>query len=285
MDLIKQYIVQSISAASNNLRLNTQKIEVVALLRETINRSQNLENDIREMKKITQLSKFAIRLQEIYNYLTQSHVDFFKLSEKFKEHSQYLIKDLSSLLETVNPQVFKTAVEKLYPSSSIPGISIVNGETIDVDLSKRKITKVFESSETDIIKGNIILEEEKDNDEIFHDFEIQVLRPVKSLDSFLQKLDSGDINREELLEFKYSMQKNAELSAAQGFDIIAGMHEIIVKSLTLIDEGMLMAERHTIESIRACLIVIVAVVKGKEIDITNYLNRAEEFGKEIQKIT
>lgn len=284
MDLVKQYIVQSISAAANNLRLNTQKIEVVALLRETITRSENLEKDIREMKKITQLSKFAIRLQEIYNYLTQSHVDFFKLSELFKEHSQYLIKDLSSLLESVNPQVFKTAVEKLYPSSSVAGITIVNGETIDVDLSKRKISEVFESSETDIIRGNMILEEEKDADELFHDFELQVLRPVKSLDSFLQKIDTGDINREELLDFKYSMQKNAELSAVQGFDIIAGMHEIIVKSLSLIDEGTLLPEKHIIESIRACLIVIVAVVKGKEIDITNYLNRAEEFGKEIQNI-
>ena len=34
MDLIKQYINQSISTASNNLRLSTEKIEVVALLRE-----------------------------------------------------------------------------------------------------------------------------------------------------------------------------------------------------------------------------------------------------------
>ena len=39
-----------------------------------------------------------------------------------------------------------------------------------------------------------------------------------------------------------------------------------------------------IEAMRACLIVIVAVVRGKELDITNYLNRAEAFGREIQSL-
>jgi hypothetical protein len=33
---------------------------------------------------------------------------------------------------------------------------------------------------------------------------------------------------------------------------------------------------------RACLIVIVAVVRGKEVDITNYLNKAEDFEREIE---
>ena len=66
MDLIKQYIVQSIAAASNNLRLSTEKIEVVALLREAIVKSDNLEEDIKNMKKITELSTLAIRLNDIY---------------------------------------------------------------------------------------------------------------------------------------------------------------------------------------------------------------------------
>ncbi len=113
MDLAKQYIIQSLTAASNNLRLNSQQIEVVALLREAIQHSDDIANDILEMKKITQLSTFAIRLNEIHNFLTQGKVDFFKISEKFKEHSQYLIRDLNHLLETVNPDSFKAALKVL----------------------------------------------------------------------------------------------------------------------------------------------------------------------------
>ena len=113
MDLVKQYIIQSLIAASNNLRLNSKQIEVVALLREAIQNSDDITNDILKMKKITQLSTFAIRLNELHNFLTQGRVDFFRISEKFKEHSQYLIRDLNHLLETVNPDSFKTALKVL----------------------------------------------------------------------------------------------------------------------------------------------------------------------------
>ena len=78
MNLTKLYIIQSITAASNNLRLSTQKIEVVALLREFLGKSENLDEDIRRMKKITELSTLAIRLNEVYTFLSRGNVDFFK---------------------------------------------------------------------------------------------------------------------------------------------------------------------------------------------------------------
>ena len=78
------------------------------------------------------------------------------------------------------------------------------------------------------------------------------------------------------------MKTNGDLSAKIGFDIIANMHRILSRAFSLLDSGELVPKADVIESMRACLIVIVAVVKGKEVDITNYLNRAEEFGRRIQ---
>ncbi len=69
MDIIKQYMVQCVTTASNNLRLNAQKIEIVAMLRDVIVKSTDLESDIHTMKKITELSTLAIRFNEIYSYL------------------------------------------------------------------------------------------------------------------------------------------------------------------------------------------------------------------------
>ena len=43
MDLIKHYIVQSITAASSNLRLNSQRIEVIAMLKEVILKSKDIQ--------------------------------------------------------------------------------------------------------------------------------------------------------------------------------------------------------------------------------------------------
>ncbi len=287
MDLIKQYIVQSISAASNNLRLSTEKIEVVALLRESIIKSENLANDLKGMKKITELSTLAIRLNEIYNFLTQGQVDLFKLSEKFKEHSQYLIKDLSHMLDMVNPATLKKAMDKINesPKDQI-GEKAKDDSGISVDLSKRKPDdNVFVKPETEVIKEKLIMEEEKDEEDIFfQNYEREILKPIKSIDNMLKNLSKNEFNPEELLGYAKLIKTNGDISAKIGFEIISNMHNIIAKSLLLIRTRELMPGRDVIEAIRACLIVIVAVIKNKEVDITNYLNRAEEFGKKIHTL-
>ncbi|MCK7522787.1 MAG: hypothetical protein MZV64_36440 [Ignavibacteriales bacterium] len=104
MDLVKVYLIQSITTAANNLRLNAQQIEVVGLLRETIVNSKDLGSELLLMKKTTELSKLAIRLSEIHSFLTQGKVDFVKISEQFREHSRYLIRDLNQFLENVSPK-------------------------------------------------------------------------------------------------------------------------------------------------------------------------------------
>jgi hypothetical protein len=293
MDIIKQYIIQSLSAASNNLRLSTEKIEVVALLREVILRSGDLHSDIKAMKKITELSTLAIRLNEIYNYLTQGQVDLFKLSDKFKEHSQFLIKDLSHMLDIVNPGTFKKAIEKLTEDRELKPEKIPdkqnaqkNYDGLSIDLSKRQPDEtIFVKPEAEVIKEKLIFEDDRDEESFFiQNYESEILKPIKPIDALLKQLSKNEYNPEDLLNFAKLMKTNGDMSARRGFDIIANMHRILAKSLFLIRIRELMPGREVIEALRACLIVIVAVVRSKEVDITTYLNRAEDFGKKIQSI-
>lgn len=282
MDLIKQYINQSITIAANNLRLNNQQIEVVALLKEAINKSENLSDDLINMKKITELSLLAIRLNEIYNFLTQNPLDLLKISDQFKEHSRQLIKDLGHMLDISTPYSFNIAIEKLKG-----GFNFAK-EEINVDLSKRVTEdELFVKSETEKIKERIILDdevEEIDDDELIQKFETTIISPVKPLDNLLKKLTTDEVNYEELVRFAKIMKINAELSKRIGFEILSNMHSIISKALLLIRNRDLMPGKEVIESLRACLIVIVAVVRGKEVDISNYLNRAEDFGNKLATI-
>jgi len=291
MDFVKQYIIQCISAAANNLRLSTEKIEVVALLREAIANSANIGRDIIQMKKITVLSTFAIRLNEIYNYLTTNQLDIARLSDKFKEHSQYLIKDLSSMLDMLNPQTFQATLERISESKTTV---LKSHGGFSEDISKEKLTsKTFEitsvkaeKSETEIEKEKIIFEEDKEEeDSFFQNYESEILKPIKPIDNLLKMLSTGEqASPDDLNKFALQMKNNGEFSAKVGFDIIANMHQVLAKSLLLIKVRELMPGHDVIEAMRACLIVIVAVVRGKELDITNYLNRAEAFGREIQSL-
>ncbi len=281
MDLVKHYINQSITIAANNLRLNNQQIEVVALLKEAIIKSDNLSDDLINMKRITELSTLAIRLNEIYNSLTQNQIDFLKISDQFKEHSRFLIKEIGHLLDVSTPQSFKAAIEKL------KGKSIFPDDEIKIDLSKRIAEEEpFEHSSAEEIKEEIIFNEDfrNDDEDIIQNFESTILYPVKPLDNVLKKISSSEIDYEELIRYAKIMDENAALSQKIGFEILSGMHRIISKALILIKNRELMPGKEVIESLRACLIVIVAVVRGKDVDINNYLNKAEEFGNKLIKL-
>lgn len=281
MDLIKGYINQSITIAANNLRLNNQQIEVVALLKEAIAKSESLSDDLINMKKITELSTLAIRLNEIYNSLTQNPIDFLKISDQFKDHSRYLIKDLGHLLDISTPASFKSAIEKLRGSIVFPK------EEIKVDLSKRVYEdEPFVKQDTEELKEEIIFDQDVNNEaeDIIQNFETTILSPIKPLDNLLKRISENEIDHEELTRYSNIMKENADLSRKIGFEILSGMHKILSKALLLIKTRDLMPGKEVIESMRACLIVIVAVVRGKDVDINNYLNKAEQFGNQLLKI-
>jgi len=269
MDLVKVYLIQSITTAANNLRLNAQQIEVVGLLRETVVNSKDLGAELLLMKKTTELSKLAIRLSEIHSFLTQGKVDFVKISEQFREHSRYLIRDLNQFLENVSPKIYKDAFNKINNGNSTPlDVELVDRSNLAGEIMVTNVSKADEN----------ILEAEKINSRQVIDFEKKILSPVKSLDDMLKKIPSGSVSEKELMNYSELMKDHSSLASSQGFHVIAKMHEIIALALSAVINGKLFADKTVIESLRACLIVIVAVVKRKDVDITGYLNRAEEFG-------
>ncbi|HZW37958.1 MAG TPA: hypothetical protein VFF33_01520 [Ignavibacteriaceae bacterium] len=291
MNFVKQYIAQSIIASSNNLRLSSQKIEVVTLLKELILKSEDLEGDIKKLKKVTQFSTLAIRFNEIYNYLTQTNLDFLKVSDKFKEHCQYLIKDIGLMLDKVSPAMMHEIKDKIKESKPIEVVTedetseqTPNEDEIKVDLSKRKPDSVNFENDTTFLKEKLILEEEKELEDNFKNYEENILKPINPLDSILKKLLSDKSLVAELEPFTKIMKRNSDHSLDAGFEILANMHMIVHQSILLLMQGKLEITKETIESIRACLIVIAAVIKGKSVDITVYLNKAERFGQTISTI-
>ena len=129
------------------------------------------------------------------------------------------------------------------------------------------------------------MDDDREDDQFFQNYESTILKPIKPLDAMLKTLADGQTDKEDLVSFADTLSHNAEVSSRAGFEIIANMHKIVARALRLINKNNLTADKETIESMRACLIVIVAVVRGKEVNITNYLNRAEEFGERIDNLT
>ncbi len=288
LDIKKQYIVQAISNAANNLRLSSEKIEVVTLLREHFIDVDDLETEISRLKKITEFSKLAVRLSEIYNYISGSMIDFNRISEQFKEQSHGLVRELSNLLDVVTPLSFAKIIEgkkqeqlnidltgegrssirleDLHSDSLVTASKTVNEVKEETDISR-----VPNKNSTDDIEKNLKAEFNYDL------FVKSVLEPITALDAFLQELQRGNRDKEKIEFFYDKMIQNKNLSQKAGLEIVAKMHTLLYRAFDLIRVHEFALTKDNIESLRACLIVIVAVVREKDVDISLFLDKAERL--------
>ena len=106
----------------------------------------------------------------------------------------------------------------------------------------------------------------------------KLIEPIKAIEELLKRVLEVDFDKSEIIETIELLQSNAILSKESGFNLLAEMHTIIVDAFNSILSDELEINSDTIENIRACLIVIVAAVREKDVDISNYLKRAEHFG-------
>lgn len=282
MDIAKQYIVQCINTAANNLRLSSEKIETVAIIRERLNSAENLFEELKNFKKITELSKLGIKLNELYNFIETGKIDFIKLSDKFKEHSFNLVRELNYVLDVLTPQMMRNLFQRLDDNPIKVDLTKRSKSDENIAVSSDEESSFPKRSRADELKEAFIFEElNKDDAFNFESYEERVLRPVKELDSFLNRVQRYDYTENEMNSFVKTINDNALLSQKVGFEVLSNMHKIFASGLDLIHQKKIAPSPNVIESLRSCLIVIVAVVRGKEVDITNYLNRAEGFGKSI----
>ncbi len=273
MELSKLYVIQCITIASGNLRLNSDKISAVTSFKEYLAKKDNLLEIFQKMKKVTELSKIAIHLNEILNFAADPKIDLLKISEKFREHIVLIGRDLSIFLDAITPVQLKNVLDEFEKNLNL---SVNTNPTIE----KEKI--LTEKQETEKLKKEYILDEEEAEEYNFEQYQKAVLGPIKELDGFLERLENMDTTIDEMEKYFQLMNNNSVLSQKAGFEIITNMHSYFSGTLKLIMDSKLSAEHVTIEKMRACLIVIAALIREKEVDITSYLNKAESLGRMLQ---
>ena len=198
------------------------------------------------VKKITELSTLAIRLNEIHDYLTNRKIDFFKFSDQFKEHSRYLINDLTNLLEIDNPVLINSAINKLkgvQDKSEPPQIEVI----ITEDKSDSNLAAENADDSSENIKEDDVVNKE----EYIRTFEKLILKPIKQIDNLLKQFANNEINYEDISRFTEIIKANAEASVNNGSDIISNMHRIMYEALMLIKTGELIPDKNVIEAMRS----------------------------------
>jgi len=173
VDFAKQYIIQCIIAAANNLRLSSEKIETIAIIRERLNDSKDLLEEIKNFKKVTELSKLGIKLHEVYNFIDNGKIDFSKLSDKFKEHVFSLVKELNTSLDILTPHSIREIFNRISPNETKEVVSEIQIKGTSTPLDEA--IEIPKRSRADEIKEEIIFEDlEKENPFNFENYEEKI---------------------------------------------------------------------------------------------------------------
>lgn len=297
MDLRKQYLIQCIVTASNALRLNAHNIEVLALLRQSIASSEDLETDFIQMKKIMELAKLAARLLEIYNHLTKNRIDFTKISLQFAEHSRSIVNDLGYLLEHAVITKFATALNQIQRDGKSDTIELdltgrkersLTRDSFEDDSANQQTGEKMQLSEILYEKANAIKPPSPDDERMFHitnfeTFEKITLEQINLYQPLMQDIEAMRSNSEELLLFSKAMKELAGHSENYGITLLAKMLDTISKGAFLLANKRIPEVKAVADSFRSCMIVAVTIIKQKQIDISVYITKAERFAVGIEQ--
>ncbi len=246
MNWEREYIIQTYENAANNLRLNSHRLINHTLLKEFFSDCEKLERSIDEMKKITELAKLGVRLGKSVEF-THSVPQFISLSSAMKEQVNELIPIVREVLDSFAPEELAAKLEQI----------------------KNSISKSVEADEANIEKTNTT------------DVVVEVVNLIRQVDDYLNLCSSGSLSSDDKEKFVEIVSKiNSSLNNFSR-DLIIEMKNIFNELFNrIISRGFSYPEE--IEAMRACLIVTVAELKEKDVDVSQFIALARNsiLGKE-----
>ncbi len=293
MDFVKNYMISALTEATKKLRLNPEKVEVLHRLEEWISKRENLGEDIAILKRITETSRLAIRLQDINNYLNFEKIDYKKFSEKFLEHCNYLVTDLDFLLLNVNQSTIRKILERVetikdykaeYPNIHIKIELDQTNEGSPVVYSppgKRRSLKIdpvvepelplVHSEPSENVK-RVLIERERDF----------LYGPIKELEELIRRMSKEDFRSSEVFKFSDIFSERVKFCKKNGLNELLPAYENIALALRYIYNKEMHVSRDVIELFRAAMIVIVSEVRGLKHDISEYNLRNQIFTETLK---
>ncbi len=237
MNWEKEYIIQTYENAAENLRLVSKRLINHTLIKEFLTECAELERAVSEMKKITAFAKFAIKLGNVIEY-THSVPNFAELSAEMTKQVNELIPIVREVFDDFDPD----------------------------DLAEK----------LNVLRGELSHPEKAQSENDFAESALEILNLIRSVDEYLNLCVTGNISSDDKENFMEIVNRINALLESFDDPLISEMKnifnelfgEIIARGSSRPDE---------IEAMRACLIVIVAKLKKKEVDVSQFIELARSI--------
>lgn len=258
MEFSKKYIIQCLGHAASNIRLKGEALENLSLLKNYIHRFPDLEYLFGEMKKVTALSRIGIKLNEIYVYSESDRVDFSTLSKEFLRQSAELITPLMFLLND-------NSTEKL--ENYLSAIKLPQKEQSEPEPEK-------ELSEETLLETQLKCRE---------DFNNLFIPLIKELNELLDNIATNSIEESKIKRYISLIEEKIKIAESANIEIVIRVLNIAVAALDYLLVTLGQNNSEIIEKIRSAFIIVVVVLRGKDVDLGLYLEEVEEIEMILRK--
>ncbi len=158
----------------------------------------------------------------------------------------------------------------------------INDQPLDRNLEdEEKETKVKE----EIIENHILeVFQIRTTDNLFLDFEKSILQNILDVDDFLKKAVKESYIEDELFELIQEAYKCFQLAKELDYEFISELIKVYWLALVAIRDHKIVVNKTDADLIRSTLIVLVSLIKGREIDHEPFMKNHNSLKEKLKQL-
>jgi hypothetical protein len=207
-----------------------------------------------------------IQKEEIEEFLTQT-------SSEQEIESPDLNEGISNLSEAVQETADQHIEEKLDEEISVEKFEEKEEEFREESLEEvENISNAFQTNQNEL-SGTLFL-----------DFEKLILDNILRVDEFLGKALKNESTEEEILKLIDEAQRCLQLAKELHHDVISELIKVYLLSLVAIKDHKIFVDKNNSDLIRSTMIVLVSLIKGREIDLEPFMKKHNSLKAKLQQL-
>ncbi|MGB9664891.1 MAG: hypothetical protein ACPL25_08245 [Ignavibacteria bacterium] len=158
----------------------------------------------------------------------------------------------------------------------------INDQPLDRNLEdEEKETKVKE----EIIENHILeVFQIRTTDNLFLDFEKSILQNILDVDDFLKKAVKESYIEDELFKLIQEAYKCFQLAKELDYEFISELIKVYWLALVAIRDHKIVVNKTDADLIRSTLIVLVSLIKGREIDLEPFMKNHNSLKEKLKQL-
>jgi len=206
------------------------------------------------------------------------------------EEESLNINEVNVSEEEKREEIVADSSQKSFETNETEEINLEPSEAVKdfgtQEIEEFSIDEVSEKNLEEIILTETIYQSLQTNSsgELFLDFEKLILENILKVDEFLNKALKKDFIEDEILKLINEANKCFQIAHELNYEFISELIKVYWLSLVAIRDNKIVVNKLDADLIRSTLIVLVSLIKGREIDLEPFLKKHNSLKEKLQQL-